>query len=211
MTEFDPLLRNPDVMPDNPDNYELPVFSEKSEIPEQIIAALCSGDHDAYTIVFNAYHAPVKRFLSMMLRSENIAQEMTQEVFINLWLKREKINPRMNIKGFLYTTAKFFMLNYLKHQKVISKYEEYKIQELDFADDPHDIAVGKELSLLIDIAIAKMPPQQGLVFKMKYNECKSIEEIANLLRISQETVKVHLKRGRSEVRDILAMFTILCM
>ncbi len=204
-------MKELDISLDNLDNSNIPVFSEKAEIPERIVAALCSGDHDAYTIIFNAYHAPVKRFLMMMLRSEVEAQEITQEVFINLWLKRDKINPGKNIKGFIYTTAKFFMLNHLKHQKVVDKYQQYQTQGPDFADDPHDIVVEKEMSLLIDIAIAKMPPQQGVVLRMRYNDAKSNDEIAAVLNISPETVKVHLKRGRSEIRDILAMFIALFM
>ena len=206
MYDYSPqLLEELDITLDNLEKYNIPLLTKNREISESTVALLRAGDHTAYSAIFNAYHAPVKQFLIKILHSEQEAQDITQDVFINLWLKREKVNPQMNIKGFLYSTAKFFVMNHLKHLKVITKYEQYRENDLNFAESPHELAVGKELSILIDLVIARMPKQQATVISMKYNECKSNEEIAKLLNISQETVKVHIKRGKREIREIFEM------
>lgn len=146
-----------------------------------------------------------------MVRSEDIAQELTQEVFINLWLKRETLDPSRNIKGFLYATAKFYMLRHFKHNKVVLKYEQYKSSDIDFAASPDEVIIAKELGMMIDIAISNMPPQQQKVIVLKYKKCKSNAEIAELLNISRETVKTHITRGKNELRDVVMMVTALLM
>lgn len=212
MLDFISPIQDLDISLEELNKTEIPLFTQNSELPAGTLSALCSGDHDAYAVVFNAYHASIKRFLTIMTRSEDDAQELTQEVFINLWEKREKINPESNIKGFLYTTAKFYMFNYFKHKQVILKYEQYKSDEIDFATSPDDIVIAKELSMLIEIIIARMPKQQQKVFQLKYDQCKTNAEIASLLNISPETVKVHLTRGRNELRkailELIALFML---
>lgn len=205
-----PLLKDLDISLDNLDKYTGGIFSEKPDIPSKVIAALKNGDHHAYEEVFNAYHAPIKGFLTRMMRDENEAQEITQQVFINLWEKHDKVDPKKNIKGFLYKTAKFYLLNQQKHQDVKSRYEAYQVNyPEDYMDSPDDIIVAKELSLIADLAISKMPQQQRNVFNLHYNECKTNDEIAELLNISTATVYVHLRNGKNELRGLLTLFIAL--
>ncbi|MDR0954681.1 MAG: RNA polymerase sigma-70 factor [Rikenellaceae bacterium] len=210
MEGYTELLQDLDISLDNSNRLPSRFSSDKMEIPSQTLSALRDGDYQAYDTIFKAYHTPIRHFLERMIHSEVDAQDITQEVFVNLWAKRERIDPEKNIKGFLYTTVKFFMLKYLKHQKVVDRYENYKIRdEVDFLDTPYDIAVGKELSLLIEISLARMPQQQAKVMRMKYTEGLSNEAIASALGISPETVKVHLKRGRAEIHKVLSLFVAL--
>jgi RNA polymerase sigma-70 factor (ECF subfamily) len=210
MAEYTELLKDLDISLDNSNRLPLRFASNKMEIPSETLSALRNGDYEAYDTIFKAYHTPIRYFLEKMIHSEVDAQDITQEVFINLWTKRERIDPEKNIKGFLYTTVKFFMLKYLKHKKVIDRYENYKIHEdTDLSDTPYDIAVGKEMSLLIELTVARMPQQQAKVMRMKYFDGLSNEAIAQALGISPETVKVHLKRGRAEIQKVLSLFVAL--
>jgi RNA polymerase sigma-70 factor (ECF subfamily) len=209
MAQYTELLKDMDIPPSGGLRYTSP-DSSKKEIPEDTLRALRDGDSDAYDTVFKAYHAPIKLFLEKMIHNEAAAQDLTQEVFVNLWTKRDMVDPSKNIKGFLYTTVKYYMLRYLKHQKVVDRWEQYKISDqLDLSDSPHDIAVAKEMSLLIELSVARMPGQQARVMRMRYFEGMSNDAIAEELGISGETVKVYLKRGRAELHKVLTMFIAL--
>jgi RNA polymerase sigma-70 factor (ECF subfamily) len=210
MAEYTELLRDLDISPSVMNALPSQPATGRKEISSETLSALRAGDYSAYDAVFKAYHTPIRLFLERMIHDGASAQDLTQEVFVNLWVKRDMIDPEKNIKGFLYTTVKYYMLRYLKHQKVVDRWEQYKINDqTELNDSPHDIAVGKEISLLIELSIARMPGQQARVMRMKYGEGMSNEAIAEALGISPETVKVHLKRGRAELHKVLTMFIAL--
>lgn len=79
------------------------------------IEALQHGDHQAFEKVFLGYFDKVKYFLNGLLRSEADAEELAQDIFVNLWQNREAIDPQKSFNTYLYTIARNTALNYLKH------------------------------------------------------------------------------------------------
>lgn len=140
----------------------------------------------------------------MLTRSENDAHDIAQRVFVELWEKRDRIDPQKNVKGFLFTTARFYTLNFFDHQKVQEKYRQFKLHNDDiFGHSLDEVVIGKETELVLKIAISKMPGQRQKVFRMKFEEGLSNDEIADRLGLSYETVKGHVKIGKKELRKVL--------
>lgn len=210
MSNLSPLVRELSSVAEEAAKTEFEKSSTKAEISAETLEALKNGTHQAFDEVFNCYHAPLKRYLSALLGSESDAQEMSQEVFIRLWTRREEIDPEKNIKWFLYSTAKFLSLSYFRHKKVESRYEEFiSTASNHFAISTDDEMIAKELLVLAELTIDKMPPQRQKVFRMRFEQCKSNDEIAAELGLSPETVKSHLTAGKKEIQNILTAFFIL--
>ncbi|MDR1273663.1 MAG: RNA polymerase sigma-70 factor [Odoribacteraceae bacterium] len=170
-----------------------------------ILNALKAGSHDAYKEVYLHYADPVFHFLKLLMRSEEDAKEITQEVFIQLWEKRGRVDPAKSIKGYLYTIARNAAMNFFERKKVYSKYATFVhcLQEESSASS-EDIIMAQEMATLIDAAISRMPTQRQKVFLLSREEGLSMDEIAQQLNISKNTVESHLSTAKKEIREILA-------
>lgn len=212
MSDYTPLIKELSPVAEEQARIEFEGFSNDGKVTKKTLVALKEGSHQAFDKVFNSYHAPLKRYLTARLGSDDEAQEMAQEVFIRLWTRHEEIDPDKNIKWFLYSTAKFLTLDNFRHRKVESRYEEFIANApQDFALSADDEVIANELLLLAKITIDRMPPQRQKVFRMRFEECKSNEEIASELGLSPETIKSHLTVGKKEIQSILTAFFILFM
>jgi len=179
------------------------------DVSNKTLRRLSQGDHSAFETVFVSYHSSVKRYINAVIRNNEESAEIAQNVFIRIWENHAEIDPEKNIKGYLHRTAKFYILDYFKRKKVIHKYENFKKSDFDYIALPDDQIIEKELNLLARITIEKMPPQRRKVFEMRYNDCKSLEEIASELGIASETTRKHLALGKKEIEKILKAYMII--
>lgn len=182
-----------------------------SGISPKTIAALRQGSHDAYDEIFLAYYAPLKKFLAYLTRSEEDAEDLTQQVFMQLWEKRETIDPSNNLRGFLYHTAKNLTFNSFAHRKVVDKYISFSGRSFELPNTPDDIIAAKELQILIELAVSKMPPKRQEIFRLRFSEDKTNDEIAHMLGLSPETVKVHITKGKQDVQNFISSFILLIL
>lgn len=201
----------------NPYIEELRLDSEKKarllvrkfmdpDISKPTLESLKAGSHKAFDTVFLRYHAPVKRYIAAIIKNEEDSQELTQDVFMRLWEKHDYIDPEKNIRGFLYRTARFFVLDYFKKKKYIRQYEEYSAHLWDFQAAPDQELIEKELQLLAQITIERMPPQRRKIVKMRFMDGKSVEQIATELDIAESTVWSHSRTGQKEIESVLAIY-----
>lgn len=177
-------------------------------IPVMTLTALRMGDHEAYKKVYLHYIDPVVEFLKMLTKSDGDAEEIAQEVFVSLWEKRSKIDPKKNIRGYIYTYARNAVLNYFKHKKVEDKYLHFTENEARSYESSDDLMVARETELLIRIAIDRMPSRRKEIFEMSRFEGLSNEEIAERLDISKNTVENHLTHANRDIRKLLHLFLL---
>jgi len=179
-------------------------MSVKNAITPSVLADLKNGSYDAYTLLYMRYAGSVKSFLTTLLRSEEDAKEITQNVFIRLWEKREAIDPDSDIKVFLFQTARFYAYNFFDHLKVKEKYFSWLKQEKtnDYFST-EDVISYEETALLFEFALDKMPEQRRKVFEMSRKAGKSNDEIAEELSLSKRTVEKHISLAIKDVRTVL--------
>lgn len=183
----------------------------QKEITPDILRALRDGDHDAYDVVYLHYSTPIKRFLSVLLRSEEDAKELTQNVFLKLWEKREIIDPTKSIKSFLYNLAKFYAYNHFDHKKVKEKYENFAVGSVNEDFSAEEILIDQETAILIDLTLHRMPAKRRKVFEMSRKEGYSNDDIADKLKISKRTVETHISTALKEIKEVILMFLILTL
>lgn len=181
----------------------------KKEIDPRIIRRMRDGDPEAYSIIYLHYIGPLVDFLSALLRCKSDAEEIAQDVFMQIWENREKIDPEKNIRGFIYKFAKFGALNRLAHKKVEDKYihiQQHQADIFDLAAD--DIVAEKEMRLIIRITLERMPEQRRKVFEMNRFEGMSIEQIADALHINKKTVHAHLYNAVKDLREVIGLLLL---
>ena len=174
-----------------------------------MLEALREGDHDAFREVYLHYATPIRDFLALLTRSTDQAEEITQEVFVQVWEKRERINPSRSIKGYLYTIARNSALNLFEQQKVRSRYAASPLSRPEDYYASDEILIADETRLLIEIAVSRMPEQRRRVFELSRHEELKSTEIAERLGISRHTVDNHLAAAKKDIRELLSLFLLL--
>lgn len=175
-----------------------------------------SSDH-LFEDIFHTKKEKVYRFLLSMLKSEFVAEEVTQEVFIKLWVQRDSLETIQNIDAYLYRVTKNQALNHIRQAtnslKIVQRYTapipqyeectEKKVMERDYQE-------------LLNRALDQLSPQRKLVYKLSREEGLSHLEIAEQLHVSKNTVKNHLVYTLSFLKDYLVrhgiavIFLLLC-
>lgn len=171
-----------------------------------LITRLCEGDDSAFETLFKSYYPKLTLFANRFVNDIVAAEEITGEVFVVLWEKRELLNHATCINAYLYKSTQNRCLNYIKHQKVESLYLNYlqKNNLLDtYAPDTESSYNDKELALQIKTAIESLPDKCRQVFMMSRYEDMKYRDIALKLDISVKTVERHMSMALERLRKIL--------
>ena len=116
--------------------------------------------------------------------------DKTQEAFIKLWENCKKVTPA-KAKSFLYTVANNLMLNEVKHQKVVLKYQKEKPNELT-NESPEFLLEKEEYFKKYQDVLASLTEEQRTAFLLNKAEGKKHEEIAELLGVTRKVVEYRI-------------------
>lgn len=163
----------------------------------ELLQRIASGDERAFRIIFNQYHHKLGAFIYRITGSRELAQEITQDLFLKIWLNRESLTEVANFRAYLFTASKNQAITCLKkiarEQTRITPLE--STMEVTYDEDSAD----SYRYLLIDEAIDLLPPQQRQVYLLSRHERLKYTEIASRLNLSRETVKKYLQLSSESI------------
>lgn len=163
-------------------------------------------DEREFEQLFKSHFQFLCNFAKQYVEDIDIAQDLTQKVFIRLWEKREELDANMSIKSYLFTAVKNRCLNYLRDQKKYrSKILDVDCGEVEIAIEEDHFA-EKELSEKIEAALSSLPEKCRQVFEMSRFQQLKYKEIAEELDISQKTVEAHMSKAMKTLRKLLKPF-----
>ena len=132
-----------------------------------------------------------------------MAEEITQAVFIMLARKAGSLRPGTLVSGWLYRTARYAAADALKRQRRRQHYEQEACMESTL-DDARREEVWQELSPLLDEAMAGLGERDRDALMLRYFENKSLREIGSALGTSEEAAKKRVARGLEKLRGFFA-------
>lgn len=169
-----------------------------------------------FETIFRTHFSSVKRFVFALLKSEEDAEDITQDVFTKLWMKPEIWNEENEIKGYLFAMAKNLTFNFIKHKRLEENYQDEQIREnlikeVSVSDDPLNDLYYKEMQLAVKLKLQQLPPKRKQIFEMSRILNMSHKEIAEKLDISERTVEQHIYKALQDLKKItfLLFFCIL--
>jgi len=195
-------------MPVNTENNQVNTIPTPTEITKEVLLELRGGSHKAYERVFIVYYRKIKFFINGFIKSEETAEELTQEIFLKLWEKRGSIDLNKSFGFFLYTMARNSTFNFLKHKLVHESYIAKSSFDDSLALSPEELIYAKEIDLLIAMSVKKMPDQRRRIYELSRQEGLSNDEIASKLNISKKTVENQLSIALKELRKVISLFMI---
>ncbi|MDR2563932.1 MAG: sigma-70 family RNA polymerase sigma factor [Prevotellaceae bacterium] len=189
----------------------------KVEINESdCIRQFKEGSREAYTVLYKFYLPKLHDFIYNLTASKDAAQEIVQETFVKLWIKRKNIDPERPLKSYLYTIARNQMLNEFRRQinrPVFAEYIEYANQ-LQLSENTAETTLDlKEFIAALNKAKQKLSSRQLQIFRLNKELGQSVHDIAQQLNITEQSVRNQLSAAigllRKEMKNFVPLFVFL--
>ena len=162
----------------------------------QLLSRFREGDQAAFGQLYEKYHGVTYNFLYRFLKSPDLSEDLTQEVFIKFWDKREEIGMLLSVKSYLLTMAKNHAFNFLKRAGVDRNAMAEIIKHYPAEGNSLENALHfNDYKRYLDEILATLSPQSREVFRLCRQEGRTYDETAALLGISRNTVKKHMVRS----------------
>ncbi|RBL89004.1 RNA polymerase sigma factor [Chitinophaga flava] len=169
-----------------------------------IATGLYSGDRESFVLLYEQHAGELYRYIYLFIRSKEDAEDILQNVFTRIWMKRETLGEIRSLRSFLFRVTRNQVLNYFRSAKV-----KMRVQQLMASGDtPENADAGELLQYkqyyeLASDAISKLPKRRQEVFRLSYENGLNTHEIASQLHISSSAVKQHLYAASDFIRDYL--------
>ena len=167
-----------------------------------LLTLVALGDQRAFTEFVAHYTPVVYKHLLFYIRNAETSEELTQDVFINIWKNRGKLRNMDNFAGYLYVCTRN-AINMAFRQKLQAFAEPPPDLLQTLLSNPDAALELKELSATLHKAINLLPARRREVFRLSRLENKTYEEIAVQLQISKSTVKEHILEALAFLRSYL--------
>ncbi|MCC8408563.1 RNA polymerase sigma-70 factor [Mucilaginibacter sp. UR6-1] len=161
-----------------------------------LIDLLNQGNYSAFKEVYNRYNSLLFIYAYRKLQDKEEAQDVVQDVFINIWSNHATFNINTTLSGYLYKAVLNKILNIIRHKGVREGYIA-DIQNLitNQTDTTDYLIREKDIAALIEKEIASLPLRMREVFELRTKEYLSNKEIAERLSLSEHTVATHIKKA----------------
>ncbi len=174
------------------------------EALDHIIMKVAAGDSKAFTKLYNHYKEPGIRFSMAIIKDEEEAENMLHEVFIKIWNRREQINPELNFNSYIFTCLRNMAFDYLKKMER-NQLLQHQYMQMMTDDQGSDSDAEEAKIVLLRNAMNSLPAKRKMILKLNVEDGKSYQEIAEMMRISKNTVKNQLVKAKQFLRGSIDM------
>lgn len=181
---------------------------------ELLFNQLEKGSQEAFTHIYSKYHKLVYVLAFRYLLSQEAAEDVVQYVFTRLWEYRSELHVTINLKNYLFTMTKNYVLNIIRNENnVVSKNYELFQETPVYEDDLVEKLEQKEMIHIFYQALDKLPQQKREICLMKVNDELTNQQIADKMSLSINTIKTHyseaLKILRIYMRELLMILIFI--
>jgi RNA polymerase sigma-70 factor (ECF subfamily) len=192
-------------------------FAERKE--EILLLKLQGSNKQAFETIYSLHWKYLYAFACRISKSNDDAEELVQDVFVDIWFKRTQINVKQSLRNYLLATLKYKYLDKIRREKRYDEFTDYIIQSGTFVSNvnPENEYIIKEGREFLMNKMQNLPEKCKEIFFLRKIENYSVSEIAGKLMISKQTVKNQLTKAYKIMRphyeevittSVLLLFTI---
>lgn len=169
---------------------------------------IATSNQQAFTGLFRLFYSKLHSFSMQYVHVKEVAEEITNDVFIKLWNRREEILAINNLSTYLFVAVKNYSLNYLKQYSHLHVAVEDNdgVTALINRNDPEQELEWKEISFQLNQAIDDLPDQCRTIFKLVKEDGFRYKEVAEILGISPRTVETQLFRAIKKLQSVVNLY-----
>ena len=169
-----------------------------------LLDRLREGDSNAYDTLFRIWYPNLVHLAQGMLRDRAAAEEVVQDVMLELWRRRESLVVQDSIRAYLFQSTRNRALNHVRRLDVEKRGEPHAAERLTMPSQADAKVVERELAAAIAEAVAALPERCREVFELSRVHGLRYSEIATTLGISVKTVEAQMGKALRTMRERLA-------
>ena len=171
---------------------------------KEILCLLKSGDTQALGELYSRNKVQIFANIRRLVKSEDIAEELLQDVFVKVWDKRDLLDPEKSFRSYLFRIAENLVYDFFRKAARDKKLEAHIMSvATELYSHIEETLYTKESTSILNRAVEQLPPQRRRVFTLCKIEGRSYEEVSQLLGISTSTINDHIVKATRSVREYL--------
>ncbi len=168
-----------------------------------LVERVATGDRAAIRLLFMRHHARIYRFVVRQTGSETMADDIANEVFLELWRQAGAFEGRSEVSTWLLGIARYKALSMLRKRKEAPVDDEYAESIPDTADTPEITAMKDDKAAALRRMVNALPEEHRTVIDLAYYHARSVTEIGEILSIPVATVKTRMFYARRKLGEAL--------
>lgn len=170
---------------------------------EVLIGRIAKGDRLAMQVLFARHHVRVYRFVLRLVGNPTVAEDLISDVFLDVWRQADKFEGRSAVSTWMLAIARFKALSALRKKPDEELDEETAETIEDTSDNPEVTLEKKDKSAVLRQCLEKLSPEHKEIIDLVYYHEKSVEEVAEIVGIPENTVKTRMFYARKKLAELL--------
>lgn len=169
----------------------------------ELVSRVARGDRAAVRLLFMRHHARVYRFLVRQTGSESMADDIANEVFLELWRQAPKFEGRSEVTTWLLGIARYKALSARRRRVEDAMDDEQAAAVADPSDSPEMVTMKQDKATLLRRLVDALPEEHRSVVDLAYYHGRSVAEIGDILDVPVATVKTRMFYARKKLGEAL--------
>jgi RNA polymerase sigma-70 factor (ECF subfamily) len=179
---------------------------------EELMQEIKADNMFAFDALYRKYSKRLYKFGYSILKSQEEAENLIQDVYLNLWENRYKVEKDSSIKSYLFTIAYNSAITIIRKKARESEFIEYLKTLQKISEEPVNMAFEyNELTNKLEEIIKALPQRQKEVYLLHRVEGLKYNEIAERLNISMNTIENHMSRALKTIRKKLGNYSLIAI
>ena len=172
---------------------------------ELLLRSVVDGNQEAFAELYNYYRTPALKFCTALLKDQEEAENALHEVFIKIWEKRAHIRPDLNFNSYLFTCLRNFVFDHFKRMEKDQRLRELFMERMGHGAMAEETENPEVREMFVRDVVARLSEKRKRIILLNVYEGKSYQEIAELMKISKNTVKNQLVKAKQILREQLVV------
>jgi RNA polymerase sigma-70 factor, ECF subfamily len=179
---------------------------------EELMMEIKADNMFAFDVLYRRYSKKLYKFGHSILKLQEEAENLIQDVYLNFWENRHKVEKDNSVKSYLFTIAYNSAISIIRKKARESVFIEYLRSLQEINEEPVNVELEyRELTNRLDEIIQALPLRQKEVYLLHKVEGLKYSEIADRLNISVNTIENHMSRALKTIRDKLGNYSLIAI
>ena len=171
---------------------------------EALVQLIATGDKKALQLLFARHNVRVFRFVLRFMGDESVAEDLVSEVFFDVWRQADRFESRSQVSTWLMAIARNKALSVLRRRTTEELDEEVAEFIEDPADNPEVTMQKTQRSAILQNCLVQLSPAHREIVDLVYYHEKTIDEVAEIIGVPQNTVKTRMFYARKRIAELMA-------
>ena len=179
------------------------IIAAQATSDNMLLESIADGGRSAMHMFYSRHNLRVYRFVLRIVRNATLAEDLTSQVFLDVWRTARQFERRSQVCTWLLSIARFKALTALRQRRHEDIDQEHVLEIADQSDTPETSLERNKTSAILRACVAKLSAAHREIINLVYYHEKSVEEVGAIIGIPQSTVKTRMFYARKQLADLL--------